>query len=462
MPEVYLGLSTKIINVTNNIYLIAYDNYGTPAVTLKTVEIAANGTISNTVLCSYNISKSGYSNFCSTSVLRIKGNVFAVSYHLTDYGSRNDFVTTIQVSPAGNITVIDTFSMNAFFSSIYGYDEYTDMIPLEGSNHLYALVYGYSYYAWWWWQHSLGKIITIQINDSGTINQNPFTTFTFDPNGCLRPDIIHINKNIYAITYKYQYYAWYFYLSIATINISTNGTVIKNVDAVSYYHNSRIIPYSQILVPIDKDCYALVFTWPHWDPYNPVCNGYFTTLRIAKNGSICRDVDNNCADAQIRLYPHPPGADTNANILPCCVKINDHMVAVCYQGNYDDGYIETINLPIVNTSKTLKNILSKAGSYAIQGNDTIVTATITTWSGDKTLSLPIHKGWNYLALTYDHATMKFFNNLTNVSVACNANLNAWNTRLLFGGFSGIYDEFAIYKFHLRDDEINNHYITNAP
>jgi hypothetical protein len=65
MPEVTPGLSIKIVNVTNNIYLIVFDNYGNPAVTLITVEIANNGSIKDSILCWYNITKPGYSNFCS-------------------------------------------------------------------------------------------------------------------------------------------------------------------------------------------------------------------------------------------------------------------------------------------------------------------------------------------------------------------------------------------------------------
>jgi hypothetical protein len=98
----------------------------------------------------------------------------------------------------------------------------------------------------------------------------------------------------------------------------------------------------------------------------------------------------------------------------------------------------------------------------IQGNDTVFVATLTTTSGVITLIQPIHNGWNYLALTYDHTKIKFFNNLTNTSQACNSNIVSTVNNIVFGGFSGIYDEFAIYCTHLRDDEIITHYTTHAP
>jgi len=452
MPEVYPGLNIKIVYVTNNIYLIVFDNYGNPAVTLKTVEIADNGTIKDTVLCSYNITKLGYTNYCSPNVIRIKNNIFAVSYHSTNHASKSDFISTIKILLTGNITVIDTYSMNAYFSSVTGYDEYTNIIPVEGSNHLYALLFGYDNF--YGGHQGLAKIMIIQINDTGVINQNPFTTFTFNTYGCSRPNLIHTYKNVYAITYSNSVwvYPYRIYRIIDTINISSNGIVIKKLDTVSSYVDTWYdIAHNQILTYMVKDIYSLVYTIPS----GATCKGYISTIRIAPNGSIYRTVDNNYVDAQLALL-------SGANILPCSINISNHLVALCYQGDYDDGYIETIDLIISDTSKTLKNILSKAGSYAIQGNDTKFVATLTTTSGVKTLSLPIHKGWNYLVLTYDHITMKFFNNLTNVSLACNSNIQNSVSPVIFGGFSGIYDEFAIYKTHLRNDEIYNHYTTYAP
>ena len=148
---------------------------------------------------------------------------------------------------------------------------------------------------------------------------------------------------------------------------------------------------------------------------------------------------------------------STVGLLPSITNITNNIVAISYQGDYDDGYIETIRITINDTSKTFKNIFSKAGSYAIKGNKTVFTATLTTTSGDKTLSLPVHPGWNYLVLTYDHAYIKFFNNLTNVSLVCSDNIVSSSTRVIFGGFRGVYDEFALYKTHLRDDEIYDHF-----
>jgi hypothetical protein len=293
-------------------------------------------------------------------------------------------------------------------------------------------------------------IITVEINDTGVITQIPIATCTFETYGCSRPDIIHVKNNVYALAYSQSVSSSTYQITgyIQTFDISSNGTIIKKLDAVSFTKNSSSydVAHSQFIDHLYNDVYALVYTVP----YGSRAKGFIGTFCIASDGSIYRTVDNLIFDASLALK-------SSSCILPSFTNITNNIVAVCYQGDYDDGFIETVRITISDTSNTLKNIFSKAGSYAIKGNTTFFTATLTTTSGDKKLSLPIKPGWNYLVLTYDHTTIKFFNNLTNVSLLCNENIQSSSTRLIFGGFSGIYDEFAIYKTHLRDDEINDHY-----
>ena len=449
MPEVTPGSSIKILYAINNLYLIVFDNYGAPGVTLKTVEIASNGTIKDFVLCSYNLTKAGYSNFCSPHIIRVKDDIFAVSYHSTNYASKSDFVSTIKILPSGNISVIATFSLSSYFSSVFGYDEYSDLIPIDGSNHLYALVYGYDYFIPG--QHrGSGIILTIQINETGTINQNPFTTFIFDAYGCSRPHIVHIDNTTYAVAYSKSVWVSPYQITgnLLTLSISTNGSVIKKKDAVTYstVNSNYDVSHCQFLDHIYNDLYALIYTVPS----GSTARGYISTFCISANGSIYRSVTNMIFDFQLALK-------TATNLLPSFTNITNNIIGVCYQGDYDDGYIETVKITITDTSTNPKNIISKSGSYSIKGNQTFVTATLRTTSGDKTLTLPIKPGWNFLALTYDHTTIKFFNNLTNVSLLCNENIISTTNSVIFGGFRGIYDEISIYKMHLRDDEILDHY-----
>lgn len=449
MPEVTPGQSIKIYHSIDDVYLIVFDNYGSPGVTLKAVEIASDGTIQNYVLCSYNITKSGYSNFCSPTMIQVKDDIFAVSYHLTNYASKSDFVSTIKVLPTGNITLIDTFSLNSYFSSVYGYDEYSELLRLDGSINLYSLLYGYDYFIPG--QHrGSGIIFTIQINDTGLINQIPFTTYIFDTYGCSRPDLVHIAGTTYAVAYSKSVWVNPYQISgnLLTMSIASNGTMIKKIDAVSYstVNTNYDIAHRQLIDHINQDVYTLIYTVPS----GSTARGYLGTFCISNTGSIYRTVSNVIFDFQLALK-------AATNLYPSYTNITNDIIGVCYQGDYDDGYLETVKITITDTSATLKNIISKSGAYAIKGNQTIFTATLRTTSGDKTLTLPLKPGWNYLVLTYDHTTIKFFNNLTNVSLLCNENIISTANSVIFGGFRGIYDEFAIYKMRLRDDEIYDHY-----
>ncbi len=449
IPVATPGTTIRIYYTIDNIYLVAFDNYGTPGITLKTIEIANNGTIKDTVLCSYNLTKAGYSNFCSPTVIRINNDVFAVTYHSTNYASKSDFISTIKILPTGNISIISMFSLNSYFSSVYGYDEYSDIIPITGSSHLYAFVYGYDYFIPG--QHrGSGIIMTIQINDTGAINPTPLSSYVFDAYGCSRPDILHIENTTYAMVYSKSVLVSPYQITgnLLTLNISSNGTLIKKIDSVTYstVNSNYDVAHCQYLDHLYKDVYALIYTIPS----GSTARGYVSTLCISPSGSIYRTVNNVVFDFSLALK-------TATNLLPSFTNITNNIIGLCYQGDYDDGYIETIKVTISDTSSTLKNIISKSGSYEIKGNQTKFVATLRTTSGVKTLTLPIKPGWNYLVLTYDHTIIKFFNNLTNVSLVCNEDIVSSANPIIFGGFRGIYDEFAIYKMHLRDDEIFAHY-----
>jgi len=449
MPETTPGTTIRIYYAIDNIYLVAFNNYGSPGITLKTVEIANNGTIKDTVLCSYNISKAGYSNFCSPTVIRINNDIFAVTYHSTNYASKSDFISTIKILPTGNISVIDTFSQNSYFSSVYGYDEYSDIVPIFGSSNLYAFVYGYDYFIPG--QHrGSGVLMTVQINATGTINQIPLTTYVFDTYGASRPDILYIENTTYAMVYSKSVWVSPYQITgnLVTLSISSNGTLIKKIDAVTYstVNSNYDVAHCQYLNRMYWDVYALIYTIPS----GSTARGYVGTLCISTTGSIYRTVSNVVFDFSLALK-------TATNLLPSFTNITNNIIGLCYQGDYDDGYIETVKVTFSDTSSSLKNIISKSGAYAIKGNQTTFVATLRTTSGDKTLTLPIKPGWNYLVLTYDHSVIKFFNNLTNVSIVCNENIISTANPIIFGGFRGIYDEFAIYKMHLRDDEVIAHY-----
>jgi hypothetical protein len=255
---------------------------------------------------------------------------------------------------------------------------------------------------------------------------------------------------IYALAYSQTVQTSNYQISgyIQTFNISIDGTFISKIDVAPFSSITAGSDFAhcQFLDHLYNDVYVLIYTYTS----GANVRGNIGTFCIAPNGAIYRTVGNVIFNAQL-------GLKATNSILPCYMNITNNIVAVCYQGDYHDGYIETAKITITDTTGTLKDIFVKAGSYAIRGNKTVFRATLTTTSGDKTLTIPVRPGWNYLVFTYDHTAIKFFNNLTNVSMLCSDNIQNSGTQLIFGGFPGLYDEFALYKTHLRDDEISSHY-----
>ncbi len=93
----------NIINVSGDVYAIAYEGNGNGGF-LKTVQIASNGDISNSVI---DMLEFDGSNGREPVIIHVTGDIYAIAYR----GNGNDgFVITVEIANSGNITsgVIDT------------------------------------------------------------------------------------------------------------------------------------------------------------------------------------------------------------------------------------------------------------------------------------------------------------------------------------------------------------------
>jgi hypothetical protein len=264
--------------------------------------------------------------------------------------------------------------------------------------------------------------------------------------------MIHLTGTNYAIVYSNCVFAsakYYTYGYIRTVNISSNGSIIKNIDNAIFnltVSTSDVTTF-QTITNVYQNIYEIGFTVPN-NPITYPPRGYVGTLRVASNGEIGRTEKNTVVDNQISLF------SKNCTSYPLVFNISDNRIAVVYRGCFDDGYIETVNMTKAPYKMWTRIILSKLNSYVITANDTKAFATLATTGGNKTLNLSLHNGWNYLVLSYNHSKMKFYNNVTlNTSVACNFNIKTSAAQLIFGGFSGTYDEFIIHNSGLSDNII---------
>jgi len=174
------GLEPSIIPISGDIYAIAYAGDGDDGF-LKTVEIAANGQITNTVI--------GTLEFDAVKgktpdIINVSGDVYAVAYAGPD---DDGFLKTVQIASSGQIinTVIDTLEFDT--------DAGKTPVITNVSGDVYAIVYN--------GKDDDGFLKTVDITDDGNILDTVTNTPEFDPEKGKELDIIHISGDVYAIAY---------------------------------------------------------------------------------------------------------------------------------------------------------------------------------------------------------------------------------------------------------------------
>ena len=169
-----------IIHISGNVYAIAYRGVQSDG-WLKTVTIATNGTISPTIISTLEFDTS---DGATPTIIPISGNVYAIVYTGT---TNNGFLKTITIATNGTIspTIIATL---AFGSSLYA-----PYIINVGSN-IYVVV-GRG-------NNNNGVLRTIEIAAGGGITNPNISSFIFDNGYGYEPVIAHVSEDIFAIAYR--------------------------------------------------------------------------------------------------------------------------------------------------------------------------------------------------------------------------------------------------------------------
>ena len=171
----------KIINVSGNIYAIAYKDEANDG-QLVTVSIDAEGAIGEAVIDSFEFDAgAAYEN----SLLRINENVVAIVYRDATVGGK---IVTVLINMAGGIgaAVIDSL----YFDAVRGIKPSIAHV----SGDIYAIAYqGVDDDGW---------IKTVSINAAGEIGAAIIDSLEFDAVQSGAPSIAHVSGNIYAIAYQ--------------------------------------------------------------------------------------------------------------------------------------------------------------------------------------------------------------------------------------------------------------------
>jgi hypothetical protein len=213
--EISNGYYPDIVHVSGDVYAIAYTGSGNDGF-IKTVTIAPNGQISNSVIdtLEYETSNGYYPD-----IIYISGNTYAIAYR----GSNNDgFIATVEIAPDGEISnsVIDRLE----FDDVNGQEP--RIIHVTGD--VYAIAYR--------GPNNDGFLCTISIAAGGQIADSAIDTLEFDTGNGYYPDIIGITEGILAIAYSGPSLHGY----LKTIGINTSPAAAASWEILSTAGSSNI------------------------------------------------------------------------------------------------------------------------------------------------------------------------------------------------------------------------------
>jgi hypothetical protein len=196
------GAAPDIVHVSGNIYAVAYqgDGYYSSPGYLKTVNIAVNGQIGNSVIDTLTFDGSQGASAC---IVPVSGDIYAIAYQ----GSGDDgFVRTLSIAANGYIgnSIIDSFEFDTS----------------DGREPAAIYVAGDTYAVAYRGPASDGFLKTLSIAAAGDIAGAVTDTLEFDTGDGYWPDIVNISAGVFAIAYRGPSSRGY----IKTVGITTGST----------------------------------------------------------------------------------------------------------------------------------------------------------------------------------------------------------------------------------------------
>jgi len=242
----------KIIKVNENYAAIVYGDQGT----LKTFRIKPDGTLdkfsSVTNKMTYN-----FDTICKTpKIINVCNDIYAIVY--TGNGEIG-YLITVSITPDGQITQdkIGTLALG---------NKLADPCITHVSGDIYAIVYGRS--------GDRGLLSTVSISPEGTII-SPITTLEFYQKKCIKPNIIKINDNIFAVAYSNSRNNGL----LKTFMIDSADYSISQTDSYEYVSIGK----TPDIINADNNIYAIAYTGVDDD-------GFLKTVLIDPSGSITIDI----------------------------------------------------------------------------------------------------------------------------------------------------------------------------
>lgn len=380
------GWEPAIIQISSTVYAIAYRGVSNDGF-LKTVSIAADGTISPSVISTLEFDTS---DCYIPDIIHISGNVYAIAYRGT---SNHGTLKTVTIATNGTIspTVISSLT----FDTNTGYEP--NIIAISGD--VYAIAYR--------GQTNHGTLKTVSIATNGTISGTIISTLVFDTNTGYEPNIIHISGNVYAIAYRGASTRG----TLKTVTIATNGTISATIISTLVFDTTASA--TPAIFPISGNIYAIVYT-------GSSNNGVLKTVTIATNGTISATIIATLAFGSVFYAPDiitvsgnvcavvgrnnsnygvlrtigiaADGSISNGNISSftfdgsagyesAIIHVTGDIFAIAYRGVSNHGFVITIGIKTSIITAAAYRIVSTAGGMTISAlvDTDNTTASIVSW-----------------------------------------------------------------------------------
>lgn len=176
------GYEADLIHVSGDVYAVAYQDTSYDG-QIRTLSINSAGQIGNSIIDSLEFSTTAY----DPDIVHVSGDIFAVAYE----GPGGDgFISTTTIASDGQIanTVID----NLEFDTVQG----REPVMLSIGTNLFAIAYA--------GPNDDGFLSTVQIGDTGQIGNAVLDLLEFDTSSGREPSIVSVGPNMFAIAYRGQ------------------------------------------------------------------------------------------------------------------------------------------------------------------------------------------------------------------------------------------------------------------
>ena len=349
--------------VTDTIIAIAYRGTDSDGF-IVTVSIDAAGNIGNSVIDSLEFDTAG----CSwPTMCHVKGNYYAIAFQ----GSpAHAWLKTVTIDDAGNIgnTVTDSWD----FSGGAGF--HPALIRI--SDNIFAVAYDKGQVD--------GTVISLRINDNGTIEKSEIDSLEFEGGSCQFCDICHLTGNIYTIVYTGTDLDTY----IKSVSINSDGDIgAAAIDSLQINASRGTYPRHACL---GNGIIAVVST-DYWT------DGWLYTVEIDDAGNIGNTVKDSW-EFETTAAGYCRAIKINANML--CISFADHLnhgslnsVQIDDAGNITKSWYDSLDFD---------NVCAHCGSIINpQGNIIGIPYTgpdADGWIKTTTVELPPRGGPDYLML----------------------------------------------------------------